>query len=1054
MLILSPRLRALGRAERDRYESIAETYEALLNGALPDLEPFLPAEQPLRTLVLVHLARCDLEQRKKRGMPVRVEDYVTRFPSELAGDDDACLELVVWERQYDGEDDAQAWAARFPNLAARLRDLLPRLRPADVLPRVAGYEILGVLGRGGMGVVYKARHTQLQRLVALKLLRRGAHPTTDGADRFRREARVVAALRHPHIVDVYDYAGDSEPHLAMMLCPGGSLAERVKPMAPRPAAELVAALTGAVAHAHARAIIHRDLKPANVLFDSEGNPRVSDFGLVKQLGPDAREPSLTQTGAIVGTPSYMAPEQARGLTEVGPAADVYALGAILYEMLTGRPPFRAATTFETLEQVIHSEPASPRSLNPDVPRDLETICLKCLEKEPRRRYPSAGELAEDLHRYRQGWPIKARPPGLVERGGKWLWRNWVATIVMLLLVTLTVSLAVGLAAVDAERQRTKQANTETETALGRSRESEKSAAEQRQLSLATVRRVVDKIQARLKDEPRQQELRKELLAEAEAGLKEVARAVDTSAAADHETIWVLLELGDIFRDLEAGGLLQARRQYEKAHEVAWRLAEADPADAHAQRDLAVCLSSLGDTYRSEGKSEEALKWYQEALGIHRKLERAAPDDEKARQDLSVSLDLLGSLRRERGERKAALECYEEALAIDRKQAAAEPTNPQAQRAVAVSLMNLGALLLEDGKGEEALKHYGEAVVIIRNLARGAPTNVRFQQDLSAFLDRLGSLHRKRGEMEAALKCYEEALGIDRKLADDDPNNAQLQRGLNVSLGHVAEVRLEQGDVGEALKLRKEALESRRKLAKGAPPTARDRRQLAVSLGLVGDVLWEMGDRKGALEHHEQALEVFRERAEADRTNVLPQRDLVISYSKFGGLEQKAGELARAAGSYEKGIAVIDGFANPKALGEERQALEALLRVCRAAEGALDDPALALKQPEDLRLPVLAAVAMTLAAQKKADKAFAAAELLAANASEVADLYAAACCYAACVSLSETAEGKEERAARAVELLRKAIEKGFDARQAKREAALESLRQRDDFKALLANPAQR
>src|SRR5262245_7786365 len=312
--------------------------------------------------------------------------------------------------------------------------------PAD-WPTVPGYEILAELGRGGMGVVYKARQINLNRLVALKLLRDGALAGPQERSRFRIEAEVVARLHHPNVVQVYEvgeHAGRS--YFAMELVEGGSLARYLadQPQPAAAAAGLVRMLAFAVQHAHAQKVVHRDLKPANILLQDErlgqkgpkGQqgpqtdrpfgpfhvpdvppgliPKITDFGLAKRL--DSESTALTQDGAVLGTAGYMAPEQAAGrVREIGPAVDVYALGAILYEMLPGRPPFLADSWNETLRQVLNDEPALPTRLRPDLPHDLESICLKCLEKEPGHRYGSAGELADDLGRFLEGKPVTAVP---------------------------------------------------------------------------------------------------------------------------------------------------------------------------------------------------------------------------------------------------------------------------------------------------------------------------------------------------------------------------------------------------------------------------------------------------------------------------------------------------------------------------------------------------------------------------------------------------------------------------------------------------------------------
>jgi len=298
------------------------------------------------------------------------------------------------------------------------------LQESTALPQIPGYAVEALLGRGGMGVVFRARHLRLNRAVALKMALAGAYAGPHERERFQREAEAVAGLRHPNVVQIHD-VGDSDgrPYFTMEYVEGGSLAQKLAgtPQPARQAAALLATLAGAVHAAHQGGIVHRDLKPANILLTADGTPKISDFGLARRLDGAA---GLTRTGAAVGTPSYMAPEQAGGTSHaVGPAVDIYALGAILYELLTGRPPFRGASVLETLEYINTTEPVPPSRLVPLVPRDAETITLKCLQKEPARRYGSAEALAEDLRRFLADEPILARPVGWTEHAWRWS-RRW------------------------------------------------------------------------------------------------------------------------------------------------------------------------------------------------------------------------------------------------------------------------------------------------------------------------------------------------------------------------------------------------------------------------------------------------------------------------------------------------------------------------------------------------------------------------------------------------------------------------------------------------------
>jgi serine/threonine-protein kinase len=317
------------------------------------------------------------------------------------------------------------------------------LDPSEALPRIPGYEVEALFGRGGMGVVYKARQLRLNRPVAVKMLLTGAYAALEERERFLREAEAIAELRHTNIVQVHD-VGDHGglPYFTMEYVEGGSLAQRLMgtPQPAQQACALVITLAGAMQVAHQAGIVHRDLKPANILLTSDGNPKIADFGLARHFDGG---PALTRSGARLGTPSYMAPEQAIGkASAIGPAADIYALGALLYEMLTGRPPFRGDTATETERQVINDEPVAPSRLNPKVPRDLETICLKCLQKDPQRRYATARALADDLRRFENGQPILARPLGWVGRVWRWV-RREPADAALVATALAVVGLAVG-----------------------------------------------------------------------------------------------------------------------------------------------------------------------------------------------------------------------------------------------------------------------------------------------------------------------------------------------------------------------------------------------------------------------------------------------------------------------------------------------------------------------------------------------------------------------------------------------------------------------------------
>src|SRR5438094_5853065 len=295
------------------------------------------------------------------------------------------------------------------------------ISPSPMLMDFGDYELLEQIGRGGQGVVFRAHQKSLNRTVALKFIRLGQWASEANVKRFRREAEAAARLEHPCIVPIYEVGErDGSCYFSMKFVEGGQLDEVAKrePMPPRRAAELIAKVARTVHYAHEHGILHRDIKPGNILLDAKGEPHLTDFGLARLV---ESESSVTQTLDVLGTPSYMAPEQAVGNNAaVSNATDVYGLGAVLYQLLTGQPPFAGGTTYETIKLLEDTEPRPPRLLNPKVDRDISTICLKCLEKDPKRRYASALALAEDLERWLKHEPIRARHTGIFVRGRKWV----------------------------------------------------------------------------------------------------------------------------------------------------------------------------------------------------------------------------------------------------------------------------------------------------------------------------------------------------------------------------------------------------------------------------------------------------------------------------------------------------------------------------------------------------------------------------------------------------------------------------------------------------------
>jgi tetratricopeptide (TPR) repeat protein/predicted Ser/Thr protein kinase len=477
------------------------------------------------------------------------------------------------------------------------------------LPSVPGYEIDKELGRGGMGVVYRARHKQLNRVVALKVLRAGDFASAADRMRFVIEAEMVARVKHPHIVQVYEVgAFEEQPYCALEYIDGGSLQQLLKSqrLSARETAQFVATLADAVQAAHSQGIIHRDLKPANILLDVDGSPKITDFGLAKQTAGGA---NLTTSGAIVGTPKYMSPEQAAGdLRRQGPLVDVWSLGIIMYELLTGSVPFQADSAMTTLELVRNAVPLPPRRVTPDLPLDLEVICLKCLEREPERRYASAADLAADLRRYLEDRPILARPAGRLEKSWRWCRRNKTAAALAATMALLAMTLSAGGPLVawreSGLRQQAETAELrarDEETKAKKSAEAERVAKESAERRLGQIKKFDDILLSIFHDlDPKSEEKGGPSL-HVQLG----RRLGEATAQLEEEAVGDPLMVAHLQTDLgvtqtELGNLEQALTLLEKARATRTKLLGPNHPDTLAT------IHNLASAYRETGRAAEAI----------------------------------------------------------------------------------------------------------------------------------------------------------------------------------------------------------------------------------------------------------------------------------------------------------------------------------------------------------------------------------------------------------------------------------------------------------------
>ncbi|HVK13784.1 MAG TPA: protein kinase [Gemmataceae bacterium] len=522
-----------------------------------------------------------------------------------------------------------------------------REAPVDFAP--PGYEILGELGRGGMGVVYKARQQALHRLVALKVILGAGHAGRDQLARFRAEATTAAQLQHANIVQVFEVGEHhGQPFFSLELVEGGSLADHLKgePQPPGEAAQLVRTLALAVHHAHERGVVHRDLKPANVLISKDPRPtageakpggstvvdghwsarlKVTDFGLAKQ---QSSESGLTASGAVLGTPSYMSPEQAAGKgQEVGPRSDVYALGAVLYECLTGRPPFRGPTVLDTVLQVMSDEPVPPSRLQPKVPRDLETICLKCLAKKPGDRYATAADLAADLGRFLNGEPVHARPASPVARAWKWSRRHpALATVGFVFAVPLPVLLGV-MVYLWAEGRAARKVAEEERAAAVQSRDEADRERALAQGYLTNAIHTMDKILDRIGDDrmariPAIQEDRTAILADAVQFYQTLLRLDSADPVVRAQTAGMYARVGRT--NLMAGQIARSGESSRTAIELLEALAAEHPDRVEYRAELSKHYVVLGHSRILDGDFADGLRAYEKAAALSEALMAEQP----------------------------------------------------------------------------------------------------------------------------------------------------------------------------------------------------------------------------------------------------------------------------------------------------------------------------------------------------------------------------------------------------------------------------------------------
>jgi tetratricopeptide (TPR) repeat protein len=906
----------------------------------------------------------------------------------------------------------------------------------------------------------------LKRTVALKMILAGKLASPAEVQRFRLEAEAAANLDHPNIVPIYEVGEHGGQHyFTMKLIEGGSLAEHIRGREPAPgpegqrsAAELVATVARAVHHAHQRGILHRDLKPANILLqiadcglqlaDSQSAvrtpqsaiPLVSDFGLAKRMDGDG---GLTQSGGIVGTPSYMAPEQVAGKKLVlTTAVDVYSLGGILYFLLAGRPPFRAETALDTMVQVMEREPERPRLINPALHRDLETICLKCLEKEPARRYPSAEALADELQRFLDGEAIEARPVGRVEWLGRWCRRRPA-------LAGLTAALALVIVAAfvvvtwqwrHSERLRDQAVANLAEASLQKENAEQQRRESERNWHLAEAnyrqsRKAVDDFTRLLSENPwfdsaglhpfrkrllevalgyyqdfldqrgNDPALRAELastyyrvgqitsLIGSKTEAKEAYRrslALYQDLVREGATPHLQAKLAGTYNNLgilhvTTGQPAEARRCFEKARDLHARLVAADPANREAEAELAGNYHNLGTLHREAGRLQEARTAMEQARDIREKLVRSSPDNPGYKGGLAATYNNLGNLLAELEQRQQAEESYQRGLELRRQLARANPDAAFSQSELADSYRNLGNFQLRTSRPADALQCFQAGQTILEQLVRTHPAVVRYQSDLAACYTNLGVANHRTGNETESRRCHERSRDMWRKIVARQPDVPRFQSDLAQSWFNLSVMHGAAGRRDESLTCLREARALQEKVVGTVPDNLDYHSALA---GTLNNFALALADGQ----QFDEAVATCRE---------------AIEHQRF------AFTRAPEAGRFRRGL--------NNHYGVLARLLRHLGRPGEAAVASMERRKLWPNDPGEL-FGLARELAVTAALVGKGKR-----ELTAAEKKERGDILD-----------------------QAMETLRQAIDRGFqDAKSVREHPDLESLRPRADFQALLS-----